>query len=271
MRLVQPVRSSTSEPVITQSGEATPPEKSAECATPSSYTPAVGDVVEYELGGSHYTGVVFCFGNSTLCVAPENNCNEGKIYSRAQSCNLRKIGHTHLMDTANEWVAATKAAKAYFAGEQKQVIPDSKYQVGDLVEVEPEWRVGMITAINADADYCYDVKTQEDIRCDALGWECMPNDIRPLSGTYAERQAKWVEFYDIKVGSKVKVVRSYKDKEDGFWGVTILSDAKWLNAEAVVREIKEDDVRLTMVGTDNHSFFPYFALEPVDNNPNNEY
>jgi hypothetical protein len=86
-----------------------------------------------------------------------------------------------------------------------------------------------------------------------------------FTGTYAERQAQWVEHHGLKVGDKVKVVREYTKDEDGFGRVCAKG--------------KDDAVgkTLSVIGIDNvngaaiklstrifgSEWFPYFVLEPV--------
>jgi hypothetical protein len=90
-------------------------------------------------------------------------------------------------------------------------------------------------------------------------------DIRPLSGTYAERQAKWIEFHGLKVGDKVKVVRKWKHGEGGFrstkWD-SYPEKIKMYGNACSIRQICGDFMYINDMGDDYWSF-PYFALEPV--------
>jgi hypothetical protein len=80
-----------------------------------------------------------------------------------------------------------------------------------------------------------------------------------FEGTYAQRQAQAVKHYGWVVGSKVKVVRAYSTDEDGYNGMGHNSKGHTGNIEVVQGR---DGIKLDTMN-DSNSWFPYFALEPV--------
>jgi hypothetical protein len=86
-----------------------------------------------------------------------------------------------------------------------------------------------------------------------------------FTGSYAERQAQWIEHHGLKVGDKVKVVRKFKGQEDGYsqcgWDFNA-GKAEMMGKECTIGIISSNDIEL--IHDDNCGwYFPYFALEPV--------
>ena len=79
---------------------------------------------------------------------------------------------------------------------------------------------------------------------------------------YAERQAEWVADNNIKVGSMVKVVRAFKDYENGF-GAVYGSAKLDLGKTLTVSLLESYDETLSMIKLDSCNCHPYFVLEPV--------
>jgi hypothetical protein len=161
--------------------------------------------------------------------------------------------------------ASRDIAKAYFA-KTPQVTPqessEAAYKVGDLVEhfIMGEWVTAkVIKDYGTKTDQRYEVVLQN-------GRERVPyaRNIRPLSGTYAERQAKWIEFWDLKVGDKVKVVRKAKSYEDG-WANSWCSDTmdEFVGCVKPIYVAASDSGIPLLRGQYASYRFPYFALEPV--------
>ena len=188
-------------------------------ANTDSYTPAVGDVVEFEYCGKVGHGVVYTPIDSPSKLAFMRNNPDGWCSTWASSLGFtydspRVIGHIdideHLTDTGAE--ASTKAYFAEQAEPECESTQEYKYngsdelKVGDLVEITSFYgktnltsvaevgEVGRISRIDSDKSIgVYFKKTG--------GWDLWMSDIRPLSGTYAERQAKFVEFHNLKAGA----------------------------------------------------------------------
>lgn len=81
-----------------------------------------------------------------------------------------------------------------------------------------------------------------------------------LTGTYAERQAQWIEYYKAEEGDKFKVVRGWTDNEDGYNGSSYDMTGTvvvfiWEQQRDGIYARKEDDNCTT--------YLPYFVLEPV--------
>ena len=77
-----------------------------------------------------------------------------------------------------------------------------------------------------------------------------------LKQWYKDGQAAWVKLYDVRIGTKVKVLRGYRYDELGCRACNISSDNlnHW---HGTVREIGYDFIR---VRRSNH---PFFVLEVV--------
>jgi hypothetical protein len=178
-----------------------------------SHTPAVGDVVECEYAGHRAQGVLFNHKWEDLCVTDEGQWGKNVVRVREAS-NIVKVGFCEAMpETPMLYADACPIAKAYFAKQETQ----PEFEVGDLVEVvslsygcRPA-HLGKTVAIKGiRASEHVDLTTKDGVII-----SLKPSDLRPLSGTYAERQAKAVKFYGWKVGDKVKVVRPNEMCEDG--------------------------------------------------------
>jgi hypothetical protein len=79
--------------------------------------------------------------------------------------------------------------------------------------------------------------------------------------SYGENQAAAVKFYGWEKGSKVKVVRTHKQDEDGFCKIVNKGKDEAVGSTFNIIAIYRDGIKL------NHilfsQWFPYFALEPV--------
>ena len=83
--------------------------------------------------------------------------------------------------------------------------------------------------------------------------------------SYTERQAAWVKENDVKVGSKVKVVRKF-GKDDGYGATGWDYRPDKAAMQGGVFEVKSFLGKLVNLWTENKNdwwSFPYFALEPV--------
>jgi hypothetical protein len=82
-----------------------------------------------------------------------------------------------------------------------------------------------------------------------------------FTGTYAERQAQWIEHHGLKVGSKVRVVRKFDEDEDGFDGHGWDSCNDKIKAQGQIHEISS--IRRGQIKLNQCNYYPYFALEPA--------
>jgi hypothetical protein len=82
-----------------------------------------------------------------------------------------------------------------------------------------------------------------------------------FTGTYAERQAQWVAHHNLKVGDKVKVVRGFKDGDDGA-RIIWYDNKKMCTGKTYTIRSMAGGVRLD-TGIRHVSWFPYTVLEPV--------
>ena len=233
--------------------------------SPSSYTPEAGDVVEFEYDWDGtigtFKGVVYMqSGYDNPCVTSEFDHPGKYMMSEMTHESIKSVAKIGFIES----VPASKYSgmsgieaitRAYFAQEQAE--PDGsnelEYKDGDLVEVCNEWEVRAIKEITAQGNY-------RTVRKCGETWVRRPSNIRPLSGTYAERQAKWVEFHGLKVGSKVKVIRGYEDDEDGCKAGRCQDGDGFFGDTGTITSI---EARYIGFRGDHSCHHPYFALEPV--------
>lgn len=79
--------------------------------------------------------------------------------------------------------------------------------------------------------------------------------------SYLQRQSEWVEKHGLKVGDKVKVLRSAEYREGGWRDAWLSCMNEAVGKECVVDYVFSDGIRL---GGDAGGYgFPYFVLEPV--------
>lgn len=79
-----------------------------------------------------------------------------------------------------------------------------------------------------------------------------------FTGSYKERQKQWIEHHGLKVGDKVKVVRKFKDNEDGYYGS---SRDHTVGKTGSIQFINRSGG--FFVDGDVDTFIPYFALKSV--------
>ena len=79
-----------------------------------------------------------------------------------------------------------------------------------------------------------------------------------FTGTYAKRQAQWVKHHGLKVGSKVKIARAFKEDEDGY-GSCGMSPRKreLVGGTSQIQQISYGYICVS------ENYWPYFVLEPV--------
>lgn len=122
-----------------------------------------------------------------------------------------------------------------------------------------------------DSIYCIPYKGNEDL----VG--TTNNFIKPKVYTsYIENQREWVNKNNIKVGSKVKIIKKANSEEDG-WGAywnSFMDDS--VNEIGVVTTINDKSnnnigIQVYLENKDNYYFYPYFVLEKVEDKNKNEF
>lgn len=115
-----------------------------------------------------------------------------------------------------------------------------------------------------DSMYCIPYEGNEDL----VG--TTNNFIKPkvYNTTYIENQRKWVNENNIKVGSKVKIIKKADSEECG-WGAywnNLMDDS--INEIGTITMISDDGfsnigIQVYLENKDNYYFYPYFVLEKV--------
>ena len=242
------------------------PISSKESETTSSYTPAVGDVVEFDSQRTDKTARAIVFVTSVY--RSRLVCLDDSDFSwwdyTDSLINPRKVGETDVLVDTKDTDTARALAKAYFAQEPKCTygteLDKPQYKVGDLVESEQNIDT-IYEVLHFNDDGNVDVRTN-----DHLHYAVEVDIFRPLSGTYAERQAKWLEFHGLKVGDKVKVVRKFGAGEDGYdsrqWNFDD-DKAKMQGGIFEIEDITAGNIQLHCPYDRCKWHFPYCVLEPV--------
>lgn len=115
-----------------------------------------------------------------------------------------------------------------------------------------------------DSMYCIPYEGNEDL----VG--TTNNFIKPKVYTsYIENQRKWVNKNNIKVGSKVKIIKK-ANSEEGGWGAywnSFMNDS--VNKTGIVTMINDNTfsnigIQVYLENKDSYYFYPYFVLEKVE-------
>lgn len=83
--------------------------------------------------------------------------------------------------------------------------------------------------------------------------------------SYEERQAKWVKANNVKVGDRVRILRKAEDHEDG-WG-DVWTKGCSVGCGEIVDINNKYGIRVCMDDTPWISWYPYFVLEKVEDEP----
>ena len=122
-----------------------------------------------------------------------------------------------------------------------------------------------------DSMYCIPYEGNEDL----VG--TTNNFIKPKVYTsYIENQREWIKKNNIKVGSKVKIIKKADSEENG-WGAywnSFMDDS--INEVGIVTTIDDKSnnnigIQVYLENKDNYYFYPYFVLEKVENKNKNEF
>jgi hypothetical protein len=234
---------------------------------PSNYTPAVGDVVEFDDNGQIRKALIYLGKNGDI-ESLDDSLEEPCFWRLASElANPTKIREVSIIKDHTHWAKARLIAKAYFS--------KPFFKVGDSVKVVREGSVSSghdigtvaeVTGIGSDSGNLYIEGAHLALWHSPDSLELVPTPT--FTGSYAEKQAQWIEYHGLEVGSKVRVVRKFEDDEGGSscceWNSSI---AKGNLQEQVVfiRSIDKEEIVLTVVKGQYQGCgtFPYFALEPV--------
>ena len=148
-------------------------------------------------------------------------------------------------------------------------------QVGDVVEViakgtvscgHPIGSTGEILEINADNGHLDVLVGNMSLWHSPCSLRLVKSATPTFTGTYEECQKQWIKHHGLKAGSKVKVVRKFKYKENGFCCGDWNGNRDKAGMQQGIYEISYIDETSISIGGDNTNGkwnFPYFALEPV--------
>lgn len=122
-----------------------------------------------------------------------------------------------------------------------------------------------------DSMYCIPYEGNEDL----VG--TTNNFIKPKVYTsYIENQREWIKKNNIKVGSKVKIIKKANSEENG-WGAywnSFMDDS--INEVGIVTTIDDKSnnnigIQVYLENKDNYYFYPYFVLEKVEDKNKNKF
>ena len=227
------------------------------------YEPQAGDVVDFEYKGEILQALIYFDNMRDELASLDSNASSSHYWRLAKELkNPRKIGETDVLLKCNDHCDARPIAKKYFVAQQ-----ESKYKVSDLVELcavsygAKENLIGttaLVTKVLSDGDV--NVIIQGNDYTDVQ----RPHCIKPLSGSYSERQGKFVEYHKLEVGSKVRMVRPNERNEDGSYTIKHtqrLFDRKDTD-NCTIKRICSDYISIE--SSDFRGWHvPYCVLEPV--------
>lgn len=236
-------------------------------AKTSNYVPAVGDVVEFEWEGQKVIGVIA--PDTDIAGYAEEDIEEhdagGYLFSEAE--NLKPTGEN--IGTPDSWSdtcqKSYEIAKSYFSAQPaKFKVGDKVYSDGNSTTVYYVRRILPEDQIEVEPD----PSSGHLYVSDANGFHLLkPTTFQPdPDKSYAENQAAWVEFHGIEVGSKVKVVKGYRNGDNGFSSSADDSSfppkAKCIGSEYEISVITDERLRIRAYNGSDYTF-PYFCLEPT--------
>ncbi len=233
----------------------------------SEYVPVAGDVVELSRswGGLKRCKAVVFGVKGGLCVVYFDG--EWDHFKFVKGEIKSKVDHLDVMDGVRELKVARKIAEEYFSKPEAEYVP----AVGDVVEIlnnrggAPESTIGTKSKVSSIYNGGAILASKWSYSNGSLKLLERPTPQPEFTGTYAERQAQWVEHHGLKVGDKVKVVRKFESSEDG-----VCSGAwSYVPDKATMQQ---QDVEIVYIGYGYINLrspkgsvwsFPYFVLEPV--------
>lgn len=122
-----------------------------------------------------------------------------------------------------------------------------------------------------DSIYCIPYEGNEDL----VG--TTNNFIKPkMYDTYIENQREWIKKNNIKVGSKVKIIKKADSEECG-WGAywnSFMDDS--INEIGTITTIDDKSnnnigIQVYLENEDSYYFYPYFVLKKVENKNKNKF
>ncbi len=247
----------------------TPIPKDAQSGSPSSteslepvYVPAAGDVVKV---GTRK--IIIYLGDTGKLESMDNNFKADCFWQLAKDLkNPVKVGETDVIKDGTHWDEAREITKKYFS-------EPAGPQPGDVVDlINPSVFKGVARAIVFKEGYVrrgkqfgsfghgakvisvlgryserFDTINEAKAHCDAV--------LNRFKDCYTVGQKAWQDYYNIKKGDELKVVRSHIEDEEGYCGSAqnLVGDTGIFTTTS-----DEDGVRL-----DGGKWFPYTVLEPV--------
>ena len=151
--------------------------------------------------------------------------------------------------------------------QQEKWVEEHNLKVGNKVKVIRKWKTGEKGFLLR-----FDDKTPigKEVVIDHILEDCIVSGCigfpyfaieKVAEPTYAERQAEWVKENDLKIGDKVKVVRYWKNGEQGF---RYTGGRHIPLGRLVTVSVIEDDCIAVWKDEEYPYFLPYFAIEKVE-------
>lgn len=235
------------------------------------YEPAVGDVIEFEYRNKKWTGI--CFnpaGNLTLSVDLNFDSGDKAWAYLDEISNVRFVKHSglNLAERSIDWKESSAIAKAYFS--------KPAFKVGDMVTIAKRvYNSGVYAWISQMDEYIgfsgkiksvyRDYAKVEGADVWQYPLESLELVTEPvLTGSYEERQAQAIDYYEWKVGDKVKITQPNTRNQDG--SITPKHSQEILDRYGSIGTIYKIEANCIKLLMENNAIFldmPYFCLESV--------
>lgn len=180
---------------------------------------------------------------------------------------MTSIGHT-VAETTKEaplYAVAVNADASYVSAAGDVV----EFEVGDTVEIVCDYDGGHPIGTKGKVTEASNQCSIKVVSSGSAKWHNAENLklAQPqFTGDYEECQKQWIEHHGLKVGDKVRVVRKFKYKENGFscgdWDGN--GDKAGMQQGVYgVDYLGRSSISVGGDDTNGQWNFPYFALEPV--------
>ncbi len=264
------------------------------------YVPKVGDIVEFQYPGKTCIGLIFLY-EGKQAISSRFGSAESMTWStdlayRTAMKTAKKIERVAVCRCALE---AEKRLEAYLSAKSTspELDPESLKQ-GDVVSYvceEGKDRVGLVTTrysykhkfvlITADGSHWHSFECNpishlvkklghvadlpgslSDTTARKKLKEYLAKDAKlepEFTGSYAERYKQWVKHYDVKEGTKVKVLRTAKGYEAGWQNSWTSYMTKEVGKTLEVGSLQAESKYGVPLGEKSLISYPYFVLEVV--------
>lgn len=175
-------------------------------------------------------------------------------------------GEKPFQSAENEWYE-------YFLPEKETIATAPEFKVGDRVRIRKEWegwgadcaptvgKIGYIYRFHYTQPELVLVGFSDDENCWFYDLDALELVGEADEKSYEERQAEWVKENNLKAGDKVRVLRKFEDKEQGFLYCYSHQLDRFIGKIMRVAKIRDYWIAVSEGLHGEPYGFPYFVLE----------